>query len=141
MKKIGMIAVALVLLVAGVSARDKVVSADALPKAAKDFIAANFAGKTATYVEQEFNEFEVHLNDGTEIKFGGNGDWETVKSYNGIPAGVLPAAVTSYVSSNFADAKVVEAEKDWNSIEIKLSNRMEVYFDKNGKYLGQKYDD
>ena len=140
MKKIGMIAIALVLLVAGVSARDKIVSADDLPKGAKDFISANFAGKTVQYVEQDFNEYEVQLNDGTEIKFNG-GDWESVKSYNGIPAGVLPAAITSYVSSNFADAKIVQAEKDWNSVEVKLSNRMEVYFDKNGKYLGQKYDD
>ena len=30
---------------------------------------------------------------------------------------------------------------DWNGIELKLSNRMEVHFDKNGKFLGQKYDD
>lgn len=141
MKKIGMIAAVLVLLVAGVSARDRVVSADALPKAAKDFIAANFAGKTATYVEQEFNKFEVHLNDGTEIDFTGNGDWLKVKSYTGFPTAILPAAVTSYVSSNFAGATIYEADKDWNSIELKLSNRMELFFDINGKFLGQKFDD
>ena len=93
------------------------------------------------YVEHEFNEYEVQLSDRSEIKFGGNGDWESIKCYEGIPAAALPASVSSYVSSNFAGAKIVEAEKDWNSIELKLSNRMEVFFDKNGKYLGQKYDD
>ena len=158
MKKIGMIAVMLVLAVAAASARDKIVSADQLPKAAKDFIAANFAGLTVQYVEKDFNEYEVQLVAGSEstgmdsvsgatvassveIKFKGNGDWESVKSYGGIPAGILPAAVTSYISSNYADAKVVEVEKDWNRIEVKLSNRMELYFDKNGKFLGQKFDD
>lgn len=141
MKKIAMIAVVLVVALAAVSARDKIVSADALPKAAKDFIAANFAGKTVQYVEHEFNEYEVQLSDRSEIKFDGNGNWESIKCYEGVPAGALPASVTSYVGSNFADAKIVEAEKDWNSIELKLSNRMEVFFDKNGKYMGQKYDD
>lgn len=141
MKKIAMIAMVLVVALAAVSARDKIVSADQLPKTAQDFISANFAGKTVQYVEKDFNEFEVQLSDRTEIKFGGNGDWESIKCYEGIPAGVLPEAVTSYVKKNFADAKIVEAEKDWNSIELKLSNRMEVFFDKDGKYMGQKYDD
>lgn len=141
MKKIAMIAMVLVVALAAVSARDKIVSADQLPKTAQDFISANFAGKTVQYVEKDFNEFEVQLSDRSEIKFGGNGDWESIKCYEGIPAGVLPEAVTSYVKKNFADAKIVEAEKDWNSIELKLSNRMEVFFDKDGKYMGQKYDD
>lgn len=141
MKKIAMIAMVLVVALAAVSARDKIVSADQLPKTAQDFISANFAGKTVQYVEKDFNEFEVQLSDRSEIKFGGNGEWESIKCYEGIPAGVLPEAVTSYVKKNFADAKIVEAEKDWNSIELKLSNRMEVFFDKDGKYMGQKYDD
>lgn len=141
MKKIAMIAVVLVVALAAVSARDKIVSADQLPKTAQDFISAHFAGKTVQYVEMDFNEFEVQLSDRTEIEFGGNGEWESVKSYEGIPAGVLPEAITSYVKKNFADAKIVEAEKDWNSIELKLSNRMEVFFDKDGTYRGQKYDD
>jgi len=141
MKKIAMIAMVLVVALAAVSARDKIVSADQLPKGAQDFISANFAGKTVQYVEKDFNEFEVQLSDRSEITFGGNGEWESIKCYEGIPAGVLPEAVTSYVQKNFADAKIVEAEKDWNSIELKLSNRMEVFFDKDGKYMGQKYDD
>ena len=141
MKKIAMIAMVLVVALAAVSARDKIVSADQLPKTAQDFISANFAGKTVQYVEKDFNEFEVQLSDRSEIKFGGNGEWESIKCYEGIPAGVLPEAVTSYVQKNFADAKIVEAEKDWNSIELKLSNKMEVFFDKDGKYMGQKYDD
>lgn len=141
MKKIGMIAALLVLVLAATSADDRIVSPDKLPKNAQGFISTHFAGKTVQYVEQEFNEYTVQLSDRSEIKFVGNGDWETIKCYEGVPAGVLPAAVASYVSSNFAGAKIVEAEKDWNSIDLKLSNRMEVFFDKNGKYLGQKYDD
>ena len=54
MKKIGLILVALVLALATVSADDKIVSAESLPQKAKDFIAANFAGKTVQYAEKDF---------------------------------------------------------------------------------------
>lgn len=141
MKKLGLILVALVLAVATITADDRIISAEKLPQKAKDFIAANFAGKTVQYVEKDFNEYEVQLSDGAEITFKGNGEWENVKSYEGLPASILPAAVGTYLTSNFADAKIVEVEKDWNRIEVKLSTRMEVYFDKDGKFLGQKFDD
>lgn len=141
MKKLGLILVALVLAVATVTADDEIVSAEKLPQKAKDFIAANFAGKTVQYVEKDFNEYEVQLSDRAEITFKGNGEWENVKSYEGLPASILPATVGTYLTSNFADAKIVEVEKDWNRIEVKLSTRMEVYFDKDGKFLGQKFDD
>ena len=141
MKKLGLILVALVLAVATVTADDKIVSAEKLPQKAKDFIAANFAGKTVQYVEKDFNEYEVQLSDRAEITFKGNGEWENVKSYEGLPASILPATVGTYLTSNFADAKIVEVEKDWNRIEVKLSSRLEVYFDKDGKFLGQKFDD
>ncbi len=141
MKKLGLILVALVLAVATITADDRIISAEKLPQKAKDFIAANFAGKTVQYVEKDFNEYEVQLSDRAEITFKGNGEWENVKSYEGLPASILPAAVGTYLTSNFADAKIVEVEKDWNRIEVKLSTRMEVYFDKDGTFLGQKFDD
>lgn len=141
MKKIGLILVTLVLALTTACADDRIVSPESLPQKAKDFIAANFAGKTVQYVEKEFNEYEVQLNDRTEIKFKGNGEWETIKSYEGVPVAVLPSSLTSYVKTNFADAKIVEVERDLNRIEIKLSTGMEVFFDKDGKYLGQKFDD
>ena len=159
MKKIGLILVALVLAVATVNAEGKMVPPESLPQKAKDFIAANFAGKSVGYAEKEFNEYEVQLNSApaaseavdsmtgataasnVEIKFNGKGEWKTIKSYGGVPAAVLLASITSYVTTNFADAKIVEAEKEKNRIELKLSTGMEVFFDKNGKFLGQKFDD
>lgn len=141
MKNLGLILVVLVLAAATITADDRIISAEKLPQKAKDFIAANFAGKTVQYVEKDFNEYEVQLSDRAEITFKGNGEWENVKSYEGLPASILPATVGTYLTSNFADAKIVEVEKDWNRIEVKLSTRMEVYFDKDGTFLGQKFDD
>ena len=54
---------------------------------------------------------------------------------------MLPSEITTYVAQNYPNILILKAEKDWKNIEIKLSNRMELYFDTNGKLLGQKYDD
>lgn len=141
MKRICIIMAMVALLVANVTADDRIISADQLPQKAKDLVAKSFSGKTVQYVEQDWDDYEVQLNDGTEIKFTRSGDWESVKSYNSVPVSILPAGVGTYLGKNFADAKVIEVEKDWNGFEVKLSNRMEVFFDKGGKHLGQKYDD
>ena len=141
MKKIGLILVTLVLALTTACADDRIVSPESLPQKAKELIAVHFPGKTVQYVEKEFNEYEVQLSDRTEITFKGNGEWESIKSYEGVPVAALPASLTSHISGNFADAKIVEVERDLNRIEIKLSTGMEVFFDKDGKYLGQKFDD
>lgn len=141
MKKIGLILVTLVLALTTACADDRIVSPESLPQKAKELIAVHFPGKTVQYVEKEFNEYEVQLSDRTEITFKGNGEWESIKSYEGVPVAVLPSSLTSYVKTNFTDAKIVEVERDLNRIEVKLSTGMEVFFDKDGKYLAQKFDD
>ena len=120
---------------------DKVISPEQLPQQAKELISSNFPGKTIQFVEADFNEYEIQLNDGTELQLSGSGDWQEIKSYTGVPANMLPSEITNYVAKNYPNILILKAEKDWKNIEIKLSNRMELYFDTNGKLLGQKYDD
>lgn len=140
MKKLAVILMVLAIPAAGLFA-DRVIPVEKLPQQAKDFISTNFSGKTATYVEADYNEYEVTLNDGTEISFSGKGEWKEVKSYTGVPAAVLSSSITNQVTQNYPDAIIIEAEKNWNGIELKLSNRMEMYFDNSGKLIGQKFDD
>ncbi|AEE16055.1 PepSY-like domain-containing protein [Treponema brennaborense] len=140
MKKLHMIAVLVVFGTACVFA-DKIISADALPKNAQTLIGTAFPGKTVQYAQADFNEYEAVLNDGTEIQFTGNGDWEEIKSYGGIPAALLPKAAADYIGTQYPNVLIVKAEKDWQALEVTLANRMELYFDKNGKLLGQKLDD
>lgn len=120
---------------------DRVIPASQLPAAAQNFIAQHFPGKTATYVEADFNEYEVNLNDGTQIQFSGGGDWYEVQSYTGIPQALLPQPAQSYISSNFPGVIAMQIEKEWNGYQINLANGMELYFDKQGSMIGQKYDD
>ncbi|MCI6952740.1 MAG: PepSY-like domain-containing protein [Spirochaetia bacterium] len=140
MKKITMIT-AIFLLVLSATFADKVISADQLSAGAKDFISKTFPGKTVQYVEADFSSYEVVLNDGTEIDMKISGEWETIKSYTGVPASVIPAAITTYVTTNYPDTLIIEVESNWNNFELKLTNRWELFFDKDGKFLGQKFDD
>lgn len=141
MKKIGIIMVVLALVMGTVVADDRIISPEKLPQKAKDFIAQTFSGETIRYVEQDDWDYEVQLSNRTEIDFRNNGEWENIKCYAGIPFSAFPAEIGSYLKANFADEKVVEAERERGNYELKLTNYLEVYFDKNGKYLGQKYDD
>lgn len=140
MKKITMIT-AIFLLVLSATFADKVISADQLSAGAKDFISKTFPGKTVQYVEADFSSYEVVLNDGTEIDMTISGEWETVKSYTGVPTSLLPAAITNYVSTTYPNVIILEVENNWNNYELKLTNRWELFFDKDGKFLGQKFDD
>ena len=140
MKKITMITT-LFLLVLSATFADKVISADQLSAGAKDFISNPFPGKKVQYVEADFNSYEIVLNDGTEIDMATSGEWETIKSYTGVPASVIPSAIATYVNTNFPDTLIIEIESNWNNYELKLANQWELYFGKDGKFLGQKFDD
>ena len=108
MKKLMIVLVVLMVTVSAAFA-DRVVSADSLPQTAKDIIAQHFPGKSVMYAEADFNEYEVNLNDGTEIQFSGKGEWEEIKCYTGVPEALLNAAAVSYAKQQYPDAVICKA--------------------------------
>ena len=120
---------------------DRIVPVDSIPQAAKNLIAEHFPGRLAQFVKADFNEYEVQLNDGTEIEFTGSGEWKEIKAYAGVPAGVFPRPIADYVSQAYPNVPILKAEKEWRGYELKLANRMKMYFDNDGRLLGQKFDD
>lgn len=141
MKKILVIGFVMVLATVATFARDKVIPATSLPKAAQEFVAANFSERTITYAEADWDEYEATLDDGTEIKFKANGDWDEVKSYTGVPSTILSNVISGQIETMFPDVSIIEVEKERGNFEIKMANRMKVYFSANGKLIGQKFDD
>ena len=75
MRKIILSVMMTVLMATSAMADDKVVSADTLPQSSQSFIAANFDGATVTYVEKDFDSYDVQLSNGIEIDFKRNGEW------------------------------------------------------------------
>ncbi len=114
---------------------DKIINKSQLPAQAQQFIEAHFAGVNLTYAKEErnlfFNSYEVKLANGAKIEFSSKGNWEEVDCRFGeVPAAIIPQAIKDYIDQNFKGEKVLVIEKDRNDYDVKLSNRLELKFDK-----------
>ena len=114
---------------------DRVINKSQLPAPAQQFLNEHFAGVDLTYAKEERDIFkhsyEVRLADGTKIEFTSKGEWDEVECRFGeVPAAIVPQAIKEYIEKNYAGAKVIYIEKDRNDYEVKLSNRLELKFDK-----------
>lgn len=144
MKKILIICCALVV---GVSCAfaEKPLSADKLPQQARDFISRHFSGNRIRSVEVDGEVlgaiYDVTLEDGTEIEFLKNGDWREIKCPKGaeVPESAVPKKICEMVSRRYAGASIRSIEHTRRDCEVKLSNGMELTFDRNYNLVG--YDD
>ena len=114
---------------------DRVINKSQLPAPAQQFLNEHFAGVDLTYAKEERDIFkhsyEVRLADGTKIEFTSKGEWDEVECRFGeVPTAIVPQAIKEYIEKNYAGAKVLYIEKDRNDYEVKLSNRLELKFDK-----------
>jgi hypothetical protein len=132
--------VALVCLVAfSVSAladNDKPVNVNQLPATAQQTLKKHFSAKKVALAKMESGLFEksydVVFNNGEKVEFDRNGNWTEINcKMSSVPAGLVPAKITSYVKSTYPGTKILQIEKDDNRYEVKLSNRLEVTFNKN----------
>ncbi|MCM1290824.1 MAG: PepSY-like domain-containing protein [Prevotella sp.] len=141
MKKFLIILTVMIMGVTMAQARD-IISRNAsdLPAAAQTMLKKYFPKKTINHIKIDkkivgSDEYDVVLNDGTEIDFDGD-DWKEIDcGTKGIPAGILPASVYNYVSKNYKGAKIIAVEKSRNKYEIELSNGLDLEFDRSGKFL------
>ena len=120
---------------AAVADNDKVINKSQLPAPAQQFIDAHFAGIDLTYAKEERDIFsrsyEVRLVNGVKIEFTSKGNWEEVDCQFGeVPAAIVPQPISEYVNKNYPEVKIIKIEKNRNDYEVKLSNRLELKFDK-----------
>lgn len=137
MKKFTTLFVALLAACATVSRAEdgKVIPASQLPAAAQAFISQHFAGRKVAVAKAETNfatkTYEVVFADGDHVEFDGKGRWEEIDcSASAVPAALVPAPIRKYVEANYPGATVLKIEKDRREYEVKLSNRMELTFDR-----------
>lgn len=114
---------------------DKIINKSQLPVPAQQFIDAHFAGIDITYAKEEWeifkHSYEVRLADGTNIEFTSKGNWDEVNCrFSEVPAAIIPQPIKEYIDRSYPGAKVILIEKDRNDYEVKLSNRLELKFDK-----------
>ena len=117
-------------------ADDRPVTFEQLPKAAQTFINTNFPKDKVSFATVDDDiiapDYEVALVSGVMMLFRNDGSLESVKSRTGnIPAGIIPQQIINGVKGYYPDAMILEYDIDRLSYEVKLSNRMEIKFDRN----------
>ena len=120
---------------------DMVVSFDKLPNNIKSFVKTYFPGTVVMFAEQDYNEYKIRLNNGVEIEFDINGAWKEVKSFQNFPTELLPKMIVNSIIKTYPNVNIIKVERIWNGYEIKLSNMMEIFIDKNGNIVASQFDD
>lgn len=141
LKKVGMLFLALFAVSFASAQNDRVISFEQLPAKAQSFIKQHFSSSDVVSVleDNEYlkkKEYTVYLNNGTEIEFYSNGDWEEVKSRTEkLPEAIIPNRIAQHVKKNFPNVFIKELKKRRQGYEIELSNGLDLIFNKAGKFV------
>lgn len=122
---------------------DKPVNVNQLPAQAQQFLKTYFSGIEISYAKQDTDLFDrdytVVLTNGDKVEFDRNGVWKEVDcEHHQVPAGIVPAAISNFISANHKGQPVVEIKKERRRYEVKLQNDLDMEFSLDGKLL--KYD-
>ena len=118
--------------------KDYVITTDKLPMKAQQFVKNHFPSIKVSYIKEERDIFtrnyEILFADGSKAEFARSGEWTEVDCrFSEVPGSVVPAAVTAYVQEHFPDAKIRKIERERGGYEVRLSNKLELFFNKNLK--------
>lgn len=131
--------------VLSVSARDTYSrDVNVLPASARTVLSNNFKSDVSFIKIDKtlgsIDEFEVILQDGSQVTFDKNGNWKDieVRAKSSVPSSMVPAGITDFVKNNQKNSKIIGIEKERNGYSVDLANGVEIKFDKNGNFV--RYD-
>ena len=139
--------VALMALVCSLSAcadNDQLITFAQLPEAAQATVKQYFDEGNIAFctMDREWfgKEYKVQFNDGSEIKFEGDGSLHKVDcKYQAVPEALVPEVVRQQVAAQFPQAMIIEWGKDDRGWKAELNNKLELKF--NSKYQMIGIDD
>ncbi|MNK30380.1 hypothetical protein D3C87_487970 [compost metagenome] len=110
-----------------------------MPANIKSFLAKYYPKATVAKYESKNTlvgrKYEVKLNNGAEIDFDKNGNWEEISDKQGIATSLIPVKIKAYVDKKYKGVKVEAIDKEKNKIKVDLNNDIDLEFDKNGNFL------
>ncbi|MDR1758849.1 MAG: PepSY-like domain-containing protein [Bacteroidales bacterium] len=136
-KKIFSFIVAALLLSVGTACeKEKVISRNDLPKASLEFLAKHFPNLKVTFAAKDWDNYEVLLENGFEVNFRRNGEWDEVDgNRDAVPQSIvdlLPKTIADYVATQFPNTRIVSVNREWFGYDIDLSNELDLKFDTKG---------
>jgi hypothetical protein len=113
-----------------------------IPPAVKNYVAINFPSAKIINIERDHEAhgiaYDITLDNGVEIDFNSRNQWESIDCEHAsisVPINLLPKSIGEYIQSTYPGEKVIEVERDAYGYELKLTNRLELIFDKNGEFM------
>lgn len=116
-------------------AGDRPVTFNQLPAPAQTFINTNYPDDKISFATVDDDlirpDYSVVLVSGVRIQFNNDGSLEKIESKAGVPEGLIPVQIRDYVKLHYPDAVFYEYEIGRRNYEVKLSNRLELKFNRN----------
>ncbi len=115
---------------------DKPISVDQLPTTAQQTLKSYFSAKKVALAKVESGlidkNYDVIFTTGEKIEFDRKGNWTEIDcKQSAVPTKLVPTQISNYVKQNYSGCKILKIEKDRNEYEVKLSNGIEITFNKN----------
>ena len=106
-----------------------------LPEKAQTFLSTYFPEAKVSLVRKEIDvielNYDVIFTDGSKIEFDRKGNWTEVDCLtHPLPAGIVPEAINKVILTHYPESQVTKIERDHREIDVKLSNRVELTFNK-----------
>lgn len=135
MKKILTLSAALFMFAAIMTADDRPVDFSRLPEPVKAFLNTNYPDIQVLYSTKEDDlvlpDYNVALANGVNLEFYHDGALKKIECRDGVPVGLIPVQIVEFAKVRYPDAYFVSYELDKRHYEVKLSNRLELKFNKN----------
>lgn len=80
--------------------------------------------------------YEVLLADDTEVEFWKDGSWREVDGKkNPIPTGFIAQSILDHVAKYYPGEKIVHIDYGHKDVDVDLTNKIDLEFSKDGKFL------
>ena len=111
------------------------ISQTQLPEKAQTFLATYFPEAKISLARKEIDvmelSYDVIFTDGCKVEFDRKGNWTEVDCLtHPLPSGIVPEAISKVIRAQYPDAQVTKIERDHREIDVKLTNRVELTFNK-----------
>ena len=123
--------------------KEELISTENLPAAANTFLNEHFDSVKVLSVIREKEalssaEYEVLLNNGVEIKFDKNGNWDEVEARDNtdaLPTSFILTPIVTYVQANYEDAGINSIDKEKVGFDVELTNGLDLVFNTAGEFV------
>lgn len=122
--------------------KEEMIGVEGLPNEASAFLASHFADIKVSNVKKEKEglsgtEYTVYLQNGVQVKFDKNGNWEDVEAPNGqaLPTSFIPTKIVEYVQANYPTEGINSIDKERNRYDVELTNGLDLEFNANGEFV------